>query len=101
MRIGIDACCWSNRRGFGRFTRELVTHMVAEFPGHEFTLTMDRQTAEGYQFPDGARIEVVDTRCQPTQAAAADSARSPADLWKMSRAVSRQCLDLFFFPAVY
>jgi glycosyltransferase involved in cell wall biosynthesis len=75
--------------------------MVAEFPGHEFTLTMDRQTAGEYQFPDGARIEVVDTRCQPTLAAAADGARSPGDLWKMSRAVSRQCLDLFFFPAVY
>jgi glycosyltransferase involved in cell wall biosynthesis len=101
MRIGIDACCWSNRRGFGRFTRELVTHMVAEFPGHEFILTTDRQTAEGYQFPDRARLEVVDTRVQPTQAAAADSARSPADLWKMSRAVTRQSLDVFFFPAVY
>jgi glycosyltransferase involved in cell wall biosynthesis len=101
MRIGIDACCWSNRRGFGRFTRELVTHMVADSPGHEFILTMDRQTAQDYEFPPGARIEVVDTRRQPTRAAAADSARSPIDLWRMSRAVSRQSLDVFFFPAVY
>jgi glycosyltransferase involved in cell wall biosynthesis len=101
MRIGIDACCWSNRRGFGRFTRELVTHMVAGFPGHEFILTTDRQTADDYEFPAAARIEVVDTRRQPTQAAAADGARSPADLWRMSRAVSRQPLDVFFFPAVY
>jgi glycosyltransferase involved in cell wall biosynthesis len=101
MRVGIDACCWSNRRGFGRFTRELVTHMVAEHPCHDFILTMDRQTAEAYTFPSRARLEVVDTRRQPTQAAAADSARSPADLWRMSRAVSRQVLDLFFFPAVY
>ena len=101
MRIGIDACCWSNRRGFGRFTRELITHMVGEFPGHDFILIMDRQTAQAYEFPAGARIEVVDTRRQPTQAAAVDSARSPADLWRMSRAVSRQTLDVFFFPAVY
>jgi glycosyltransferase involved in cell wall biosynthesis len=101
MRIGIDACCWSNRRGFGRFTRELVAHMVAGFPGHEFVLFMDRRTAQDYQFPAGACIQVVDTRRQPTRAAAADSARSPADLWRMSRAVSRQALDVFFFPAVY
>jgi len=46
MRIGIDACCWSNRRGFGRFTQELVTHMVAEFPGHSFQLVVDQKTAE-------------------------------------------------------
>lgn len=101
MRIGIDACCWSNRRGFGRFTRELVSHMVAEFPVHEFVLTTDRQTADAYQFPPGARVEVVNTRRQPTRAAAAHGARSPADLWRMSRAVSRQRLDVFFFPAVY
>ena len=25
MRVGIDGSCWSNRRGYGRFTRALVT----------------------------------------------------------------------------
>ena len=30
MRIGIDATSWSNTRGYGRFTRELVEAMVAE-----------------------------------------------------------------------
>ncbi len=29
MRIGIDATCWANERGYGRFTREIVTAMVA------------------------------------------------------------------------
>src|SRR5262245_44992708 len=28
MRIGIDGCCWSNRRGYGRFTRELLTALA-------------------------------------------------------------------------
>jgi alpha-1,3-rhamnosyl/mannosyltransferase len=28
MRIGIDATCWANERGYGRFTRELVGAMV-------------------------------------------------------------------------
>lgn len=101
MRIGIDACCWSNRRGFGRFTREIVTHMVAECPQHEYTLVVDRATAAESRFPPGARVEVVSTREQPTRAASAAGARSPLDLWRMARAAARIPLDLFFFPAVY
>ena len=101
MRMGIDACCWSNRRGFGRFTRELVGRMVAEFPQHEYTLVVDDRTAAGSAFPPGARVEVVRTRKQPTEAASAESARSPLDLWRMSRATSRLPVDVFFFPAVY
>ena len=54
MRIGIDACCWSNRRGFGRFTRELVGHMVREGPAHEYTLVVDAATAGESEFPPGA-----------------------------------------------
>jgi glycosyltransferase involved in cell wall biosynthesis len=101
MRIGIDACCWSNRRGFGRFTRELVTHMVEGFPEHQFVLVADRHTARECQFPAGAQVEVVATREQPTRAASADGARSPLDLWRLGKAVARLPLDVFFFPAVY
>jgi glycosyltransferase involved in cell wall biosynthesis len=101
VRIGIDACCWSNRRGFGRFTRELVTQMVTEFPAHEFVLVADRDTAREGSFPSGARVEVVATLEQPTRAASASGARSPLDLWRMARAVARLPLDAFFFPAVY
>lgn len=101
MRIGIDACCWSNRRGFGRFTREIVTTMVAEHPRHEYTLVVDRATAEESRLPPGARVEVVATREQPTRAASAAGSRSPLDLLRMARAASRIPLDLFFFPAVY
>ena len=28
MRIGVDASCWANDRGYGRFTRQLVTSMI-------------------------------------------------------------------------
>ena len=101
MRIAIDACCWSNHRGFGRFTRELVTRMVADHPGHEYTLVVDRATAEQSRLPAGARIETVATREQPTRAASADGARSPLDLLRMARAAARVPADLFFFPAVY
>jgi len=101
VRLGIDACCWSNRRGFGRFTRELIAAMVEEAGPHEVTLVVDRATAEEWTLPGRARVEVVDTTRQPTRAASARGARSPADLWRLSRAAARQAFDVFFFPAVY
>ena len=101
MRIGIDACTWANRRGYGRFTRMLVTTMVAEHPQHQFILVADQHTAAECDFPAGAQVEIVQTREQPTQAASADGSRSPADLWKLSRAVSRLRFDAFVFPTSY
>lgn len=101
MRIGVDACTWSNRRGYGRFTRMLVSTMIAEYPEHQFVLVLDSHTAAEGEFPKGAQLKVVETNVQPTQAASADGARSPADLWKMSRAVSRERFDAFFFPTSY
>ena len=50
MRIGIDACTWANRRGYGRFTRLLVTTMVAEHPQHQFILVADQHTAAECDF---------------------------------------------------
>ncbi len=101
VHIGIGACCWSNQRGFGRFTRELVPRMLEQFPGHDFTLVADRWTAEDAVFPGRARLEVVDTDAQPTRAASAAGARTPMDIWRLARAVSRVRCDVFFFPAVY
>jgi glycosyltransferase involved in cell wall biosynthesis len=101
VRLGVDACSWSNRRGFGRFTRELLGHMVAEAGGHELTLIVDRATAEEWTLPRGARLDVVDTAEQPSRAASARGARSPADLWRLARAAGRHAFDVFFFPAVY
>jgi glycosyltransferase involved in cell wall biosynthesis len=101
MRIGVDACCWSNRRGFGRYTRELLRHMVEESDRHEFVFVVDRRTADEYDFPSRSKLEVVSTKTQPTVAASVESARSVQDLWKMGRAASRSNCDVFFFPAVY
>lgn len=101
MRIGIDACTWSNRRGYGRFTRELVSEMVRGYPGEEFVLVVDEQTASEGTFPQHAELEVVSTSEQPTRAASADGARRPLDLWKMSRAVARARFDVFVFPTRY
>lgn len=101
LRIAVDACCWSNRRGFGRFTRELVSRMVDEHQNHEFTLVLDERTKADGVFPSAARFAVVPTSEQPTQAASASGARRPVDLWRLSRAASRLRADVIFFPAVY
>ena len=101
MRIGIDGCTWANRRGYGRFTRMLVTTMMAENPDHAFTLVLDQRTAAESDFPSSANIEVVRTREQPTRAASAYGSRSMADLWRLSRAVSRCDFDVFLFPTSY
>ena len=103
LHLALDACCWSNRRGFGRFTRELFSELIpqAVTRDHRISLVVDALTAESATFPEGAQPVVVPTREQPTQAAAADSARSPADLLRLGRAAARLRPDVLFFPAVY
>lgn len=101
MRIGIDASCWSNGRGFGRFTRELLGAVAALNTDDEFVLFSDRQTAEQATFPDGWRVVVADTHEAASRAASADGRRSLHDVWVMRKAVQRETLDLMFFPAVY
>ncbi|MEC4888438.1 MAG: glycosyltransferase family 1 protein [Nitrospira sp.] len=101
VRIGVDACCWSNRRGFGRFTRELLTALVAADREREYIFFVDGDTARASEFPPGVRLVVASTDVSPTVAAAASGNRSLKDLWALTRVVSQEPLDLFFFPAVY
>lgn len=101
MTIGVDACCWSNRRGFGRFTRELLGAMAARNDGHTYVYFADRATAEAATFPDGVEVVVADTEESPTEAASAEGRRSLGDLWALTREVRRRDLDVVFFPAVY
>jgi hypothetical protein len=101
MRIGIDACTWSNRRGYGRFTRGVVTALVEGHLDHEFVLVVDQHTAREAEFPAGAKVHVVATSEQPGQAASAYGSRSPADLLRMTRAVRRVRPDVFYFPTRY
>jgi glycosyltransferase involved in cell wall biosynthesis len=101
MRIGVEACTWANRRGYGRFTRELVSSMVARHPEHEFVLVVDCHTARECSFPTEVQTLVVETTAQPTKAAAANGSRSLHDVWRMSRAASRAQFDVFLFPTRY
>ena len=101
MHIGIDGTCWSNRRGFGRFTRELLRAVAALDTGDEYVIFADRQTADSAAFPAGWRVVIGETTVAATTAAAADGRRSIRDVWTMRRVVALEPLDVMFFPAVY
>lgn len=100
MRIVIDGSCWSNRRGFGRFTRCLVSALVAQ-PGHEYVLVVDEASRPGVDLPAHVAIDAVPLDQVPSEAASADGSRSVRDMARMGRAASRHRADVIFFPASY
>src|SRR6185436_18927611 len=101
MRIGIDATCWANPRGYGRFTRELVPVMAALAPQHTFVCFVDERAAAVFDLacPNVTTALVGQSR-SPTLAAAADGSRSPVDMLRLTMAVTNACLDAFFSPTV-
>lgn len=106
LRIGVDGACWVNRRGYGRYTRELMQAILAADHANEYVLFMDADTARSaHGLPDEQRAGrvVVQTGAAATRAAAASGSRSLRDLWRMRRAVAEYgaALDVFFFPADY
>ncbi len=101
MKIGVDACTWNNRRGFGRFTRELLEAVLAVDKTNKYLFFVDSESAESDEFPSNVKTIVVNTQVSPMEAASASGRRSVKDLWSMSREVLRHKIDLFFFPAVY
>jgi len=102
MRIGVDATCWANERGYGRFTRELCSAMARRAPGDEFVFFADQRAAECFDL-EGSNVTMqrVELDESPTQAASAHRHRSPFDMLKMTRAVKAVPLDVFFSPSVY
>ena len=102
MRIGIDATCWANERGYGRYTRELVGAMPALAPDDEFVCFLDRRAADRFALA-GANVRpvVVHQHVAPTVAASSGSSRSPVDMLRLTAAVRRAKLDAFFCPSVY
>ncbi|MDX1548323.1 MAG: glycosyltransferase family 1 protein [Rhodothermales bacterium] len=101
MKIGVDASCWANQRGFGRFTRELLRALVALDAENDYVFFADDETARHSRFPEGVAVAAGATSAAPTQAASASGRRSIRDVWALTREVLRHDLDLFFFPAVY
>lgn len=101
MKVAIDATCWNNRRGFGRFTRELIQAMAAARGSRDLLLVADSATAATPGFPDNAEVCAVPVSKPPIEAASAEGSRTLLDLWRFYQAVGRQRPDAMFFPAVY
>ncbi len=97
MRIAIDASTWGNRRGFGRFTREIVAALVRLDTPHRFVLFTDGAAATGL---DVETVAVRQSRAV-AEAAVADGSRHPFDLLRFSAAVASARADVLFYPAVY
>lgn len=102
LRIGVDATCWANGRGYGRFARELMLELVALAPEHQFLCIGDASAFAAFPLtaPNVERI-VVPQDAPPTEAASADGYRSLRDLWRLTRATARLKPDVFFSPSVY
>jgi glycosyltransferase involved in cell wall biosynthesis len=101
VRIGVDATCLANGRGYGRFTRELLGAMVAQSPADEFVFFVDQEAGGHVSSAANVRSVAVRPRVSPTRAAAAADYRSPLDMLRFTAAVWREPLDVFLSPSVY
>ena len=97
MKIGVDATCWDNKRGYGRFTRELLNELVQIDQANEYLFFMDQNGAKLFDLPKTVRKIVANTDQSPIVAAAAGKNRTIRDIWAMSREVMRHKVDLFFY----
>ncbi len=101
MRIGIDGSCLANRRGFGRFARQILA-ALAEIPcAHEIVVFVDRPSSESVVVPEPFERVIVEVGEAPSRAASATGRRRLGDMLAMGRAVARARLDLMYFPATY
>ncbi|NND66168.1 MAG: glycosyltransferase family 4 protein, partial [Halioglobus sp.] len=101
MNIGIDATCWWNNRGFGRFTRELLTALFNLPAEHTYYLIVDQPLPDSVNVLPNVRVIAARSSRPTTEAAVADSNRSPLDMLRLYRAVAAESLDIMYFPAVY
>jgi glycosyltransferase involved in cell wall biosynthesis len=101
MRIGIDGSCLSNRRGFGRFARQIVGALADQHSAHDFVVFVDRPSAEHVVIPPAFERVIVPVREAPSKAASAQGRRRWRDMFAMGLAVARSRIDLMYFPATY
>ncbi len=100
MRIGVDATCWANRRGYGRHARSLLAAAVAIGSRNQYVFFVDSDAAAG-EIPPDSKVVRVRASAPAVEAARSNGRRSIADLWAMSRALASPDLDCLLFPTVY
>jgi glycosyltransferase involved in cell wall biosynthesis len=100
MRIGIDATCWHNRRGYGRHARALLRALARLDTANRYTLFLD-STEAAEPTPEQCEVRLLRPSVPTVQAASAKGRRSLPDMWRMSRALSAPEFDLVLFPTIY
>lgn len=103
MRIGFDGACLTNRRGFGRFARQILAALGRVASPHELIVLLDEPTSRDPLAAVPARFErrIVPARHAAAQAATSGGNRRLGDLLALGRAASRERLDVLYFPASY
>ena len=100
MRIGIDATCWQNMRGYGRHARSLLSTLVRKDQSNQYVFLLDSEE-QIQAIPAEADIRFVRNSLPTASASSANGHRSLSDMWKMSRALSAPEFDILLFPTVY
>ncbi len=100
MKIGVDATSWANRRGYGRYTRALMTAVLELDQRNQYALFVDSESDE-FPLPPGVEVCRVATSAPAVKAAGADSRRSVTDMWAVASAIRRSRVDLVYFPTDY
>jgi glycosyltransferase involved in cell wall biosynthesis len=96
----VDGTCLGVGRGYGRFLRELLPHLVASDPASEYVVFVDQRTEVA--LPD-VPIRWLRPETSRSQASAAGdrSRRGLGDLWAMRRSILAEELAAMFFPTVF
>ena len=100
MKIGVDATCWQNRRGYGRHIRALFSALLNIDAENSYTFFVDSKQ-ETETIPPSANLMFVSASTPTALAAASDGRRTLSDMWQVSRAISNSDCDLLIFPTVY
>ena len=100
MRIGVDATCWENTRGYGRHARALLTALVTLDRDNDYVFVLDAPPAAA-PLPRGATARLVRAGAPTALAASSRGHRAAGDMWRMSRALSSRDFDVVLFPTIY
>ena len=100
-RIGFDGGCLTNRRGFGRFARQVLAALARSRAGRDLVALIDRPSIDLVEVPVGVEVVPVPVREAPSRAASSQGRRGLLDLFAMGLTASRAGLDLLYYPASY
>ena len=81
MRVGIDGTGWSNRRGHGRFTRNVVGRLVEAHGDATYVVYVDEASMQEFELPSNVEVRTVALSRVSVEA---DSRRGIRDLLRLS-----------------